>query len=67
MSMLLLIAFLRLFYVLIGFDAIFLQLIAERDRLNKDLEQAHGYIKQLEADLDHLQVNMYGGRGTNRR
>ncbi|KAG5730305.1 Cell division control protein 3 [Termitomyces sp. T112] len=41
-------------------------LIAERDRLNKDLEQAHSHIKQLEAELDHLQVNLYG-RGTGRR
>ncbi|BGP53121.1 hypothetical protein JCM8202_004204 [Rhodotorula sphaerocarpa] len=29
-------------------------LIAERDRLNKDLEQAHGQIKSLEVELDHL-------------
>jgi len=40
-------------------------LIAERDRLNKDLETAHSAIKQLEAELENLQ----GGyaRGTQRR
>jgi cell division control protein 12 len=41
------------------------QLIAERDRLNKDLEMAHSAIKQLEAELDNLQVGY--GRGTGRR
>jgi cell division control protein 12 len=41
------------------------QLIAERDRLNKDLEQAHSAIKQLEAELENLQVGY--GRGTGRR
>ncbi|KAG8936875.1 hypothetical protein FRC03_002670 [Tulasnella sp. 419] len=40
-------------------------LIAERDRLNKDLESAHSAIKQLEAELDTLQVGY--GRGTQRR
>ncbi|CAE6470030.1 unnamed protein product [Rhizoctonia solani] len=40
-------------------------LIAERDRLNKDLEQAHSAIKSLEAELDNLQVGY--GRGTQRR
>ncbi|KAF4622138.1 hypothetical protein D9613_009093 [Agrocybe pediades] len=40
-------------------------LIAERDRLNKDLEMAHSAIKQLEAELENLQVGY--GRGTNRR
>jgi cell division control protein 12 len=40
-------------------------LIAERDRLNKDLELAHSAIKQLEAELDNLQVGY--GRGTGRR
>ncbi|KAG8746447.1 hypothetical protein FRC10_004886 [Ceratobasidium sp. 414] len=40
-------------------------LIAERDRLNKDLEQAHSTIKSLEAELDNLQVGY--GRGTQRR
>lgn len=40
-------------------------LIAERDRLNKDLEMAHSAIKQLEAELDNLQVGY--GRGTARR
>ncbi|CAO1621581.1 unnamed protein product [Parajaminaea phylloscopi] len=39
-------------------------LIAERDRLNKDLEQAHGAIKALEAELDAM--GGYG-RGTQRR
>ncbi|EKM77246.1 hypothetical protein AGABI1DRAFT_115406 [Agaricus bisporus var. burnettii JB137-S8] len=38
-------------------------LIQERDRLNKDLEEAHSAIKQLEAELDNLNY----GRGTNRR
>ncbi|KAF5335654.1 hypothetical protein D9611_009675 [Ephemerocybe angulata] len=37
-------------------------LIAERDRLNKDLEHAHSAIKSLEAELDNLQVGY--GRGT---
>jgi len=41
------------------------QLIAERDRLNKDLEIAHSAIKQLEAELDALQVGY--GRSTGRR
>jgi cell division control protein 12 len=41
------------------------QLIAERDRLNKDLEMAHSAIKQLEAELDNLQVGY--GRSTGRR
>ena len=42
-----------------------MQLIAERDRLNKDLELAHSAIKQLEAELDNLQVGY--GRGSGRR
>jgi cell division control protein 12 len=46
-------------------DTISPQLIAERDRLNKDLEQAHSTIKSLEAELDNLQVGY--GRGTQRR
>lgn len=41
------------------------QLIAERDRLNKDLETAHGAIKSLEAELDNLQAGY--GRGSQRR
>ena len=41
------------------------QLIAERDRLNKDLEGAHSEIKRLEAELDILQVGY--GRGSTRR
>ncbi|EIW77855.1 Septin [Coniophora puteana RWD-64-598 SS2] len=40
-------------------------LIAERDRLNKDLEMAHSAIKALEAELDNLQAGY--GRGTTRR
>ncbi|KZW03149.1 Septin [Exidia glandulosa HHB12029] len=40
-------------------------LIAERDRLNKDLELAHSAVKQLEAELDNLQVGY--GRGSQRR
>jgi len=40
-------------------------LIAERDRLNKDLEAAHSSIKSLEAELDNLQVSY--GRGSQRR
>lgn len=40
-------------------------LIAERDRLNKDLEQAHSSIKSLEAELDVMQGGY--GRGTQRR
>jgi hypothetical protein len=44
---------------------LYLQLIAERDRLNKDLEMAHSAIKQLEAELDNLQVGY--GRGSTRR
>jgi len=38
-------------------------LIAERDRLNKDLEMAHSAIKQLEAELDNLQVGYNRGSG----
>jgi cell division control protein 12 len=41
------------------------QLIAERDRLNKDLEMAHSAIKSLEAELDNLQAGY--GRGSARR
>jgi len=40
-------------------------LIAERDRLNKDLEVAHSTIKQLESELDNLQLGYT--RGTQRR
>ena len=29
-------------------------LIAERDRLNRDLEQAHSHIKDLEVELDQM-------------
>lgn len=35
-----------------------LHLIAERDRLNKDLEHAHAAIKALESDLDSMQGGM---------
>jgi cell division control protein 12 len=38
-------------------------LIAERDRLNKDLEHAHSSIKGLEAELDGLQSGAYRGSG----
>lgn len=34
------------------------QLIAERDRLNKDLEAEHSHIKALEAELESLQVGL---------
>lgn len=49
--------------VINGFSV--LQLIAERDRLNKDLETAHGAIKAIEAELDNLQAGY--GRGSQRR
>ncbi|WFC99001.1 Septin spn4 [Malassezia yamatoensis] len=38
-------------------------LIAERDRLNKDLETAHSSIKQLEAEIESMQAT---GRGSRR-
>ena len=37
-------------------------LIAERDRLNKDLEIAHSSIKQLEAEIEDLQLAARGHR-----
>lgn len=40
-------------------------LIAERDKLNKDLEIAHGNIKALEAELDNMQAGY--NRSTARR
>jgi len=40
-------------------------LIAERDRLNKDLEQAHSLVKGLESDLD--QYAGYSGTRSTRR
>jgi len=40
-------------------------LIAERDRLNKDLETTHSTIKSLEGELDNLQAGY--GRGSQRR
>ncbi|KAM0756487.1 Septin-like protein [Meredithblackwellia eburnea MCA 4105] len=39
-------------------------LIAERDRLNKDLEQAHGSIKQLESELDSMGAGVGGYNST---
>lgn len=51
-------------------------LIAERDRLNKDLETSHGAIKGLEAELDNMQAMngqyagsqmQQGSRGVGRR
>lgn len=41
------------------------QLIAERDRLNKDLETQHAQIKALESDLESLYQQQ--NRGTIRR
>jgi cell division control protein 12 len=41
------------------------QLIAERDRLNKDLEDKHAQIKALEGELDSLYQAQ--GRNTTRR
>ena len=40
------------------------KLISERDRLNKDLEQSHAMIKQLEAEVEQMQgsVNRSGRR-----
>ncbi|KAF9398771.1 hypothetical protein BGZ76_008043, partial [Entomortierella beljakovae] len=34
------------------------QLIAERDRLNKDLESEHSHIKALEAELEAMQAGL---------
>lgn len=42
-------------------------LIAERDRLNKDLEQAHQGIQMLEAELDQLSMSGYGSTGRSAR
>ena len=51
-------------------------LIAERDRLNKDLEQSHSAIKALEGELDQMQNmqqqqygqgSQVGSRGAGRR
>ncbi|KAI7907349.1 putative septin [Cokeromyces recurvatus] len=41
------------------------QLVAERDRLNKDLEEQHAQIKALEAELEHMY--QLHGRSTIRR
>lgn len=38
-------------------------LIAERDRLNKDLESEHGHIKSLESELENMQAGMSRGGG----
>ena len=38
------------------------QLIAERDRLNKDLELQHAQIKALESELDQLLAQSKGQR-----
>ena len=37
-------------------------LIAERDRLNKDLETAHSAVKQLEAEIESMQMSARGRR-----
>ncbi|ODN84532.1 hypothetical protein L202_00463 [Cryptococcus amylolentus CBS 6039] len=42
-------------------------LIAERDRLNKDLEQAHSSIKSLEAELDQIAAYHRQGGTVGRR
>jgi cell division control protein 12 len=34
------------------------KLISERDRLNKDLEQSHSIIKQLETEVEGMQGSM---------
>jgi len=39
-------------------------LIAERDRLNKDLEITHSSIKALEAELDNMQMGYRGSQRT---
>lgn len=41
------------------------QLVSERDRLNKDLEEQHAQIKAMEAELEHMY--QLHGRGTIRR
>ncbi|QIX01640.1 hypothetical protein AMS68_007157 [Peltaster fructicola] len=38
------------------------KLISERDRLNKDLEQSHAVIKQLEGEVEALQGSVKTGR-----
>jgi cell division control protein 12 len=38
------------------------KLISERDRLNKDLEQSHAIIKQLENEVEGLQGSVRSGR-----
>ena len=55
--------FIRFPSILYVTDVCIFQLIAERDRLNKDLEAAHSAIKQLEAELDNLQVSYNRGSG----
>lgn len=39
------------------------KLIAERDRLNKDLEQSHAVIKQLEGEVEGLQTTVNRSHG----
>lgn len=39
------------------------KLIAERDRLNKDLEQTHAQIKQLESELENMQGSAVRSHG----
>jgi cell division control protein 12 len=39
------------------------KLIAERDRLNKDLEQTHAQIKQLETELESMQGSAVRSHG----
>ena len=39
------------------------KLISERDRLNKDLEQTHAQIKQLETELDGMQGSAVRSHG----
>jgi cell division control protein 12 len=39
------------------------KLIAERDRLNKDLEQTHAQIKQLENELEQMQGSAVRSHG----
>ena len=41
------------------------RLMAERDRLNRDLEQEHATVKQLEAEVDAYMATM-GGKGYRR-
>nr|KAJ3423174.1 hypothetical protein HK105_001300 [Polyrhizophydium stewartii] len=38
------------------------KLIAERDRLNRDLEEHHSLVKELEAEYEEIQLQVKGGR-----